>query len=153
MKVTVLSKQDFDQIMRCSNVKEDNVETYKNSCFISIIDPFELEYGNHQSYFLQEHKNVKIMRFGDYTESIDGLGVFTDEQAKELYDFIKFHENTRNVFIHCSAGISRSGAVGTFINEYFSDEPYESFKRRNYKIFPNSLVLSKLRQEHFKRTN
>jgi predicted protein tyrosine phosphatase len=43
--------------------------------------------------------------------------------------------------LHCDAGVSRSGAVGTFIQRYLEIEE-EGFKKLNPYIHPNHFVLN-----------
>ena len=58
-------------------------------------------------------------------------------------------------YIHCDAGISRSGAVGYILNEYFNKylidnkEDYKFFEMNNSQIMPNPLVVRLLKKELF----
>jgi predicted protein tyrosine phosphatase len=61
-----------------------------------------------------------------------------------LFDFIEANNNKISFIIHCSAGISRSGAVAQFINDYF-DFDEEKFKLNNPFIHPNPHVFSLLK--------
>ncbi len=60
-------------------------------------------------------------------------GEFTPEVAQQIIDFVKkTKDENRELIIHCWAGISRSGAVAKWINEYFDyNIPYWS----NYKDY------------------
>ena len=93
------------------------------------------------------------MYFGDYGEHhLDKVEyLFTNEQAKELYEFIKINKDKSRAIIHCGAGISRSGAIGVFIHSlYGNNSPemtYEEFKRKNPRILPNSYVLRLLNRQ------
>lgn len=60
-------------------------------------------------------------------------GEFTPEVAQKIIDFVKKTKaENRELVIHCWAGISRSGAVAKWINEYFEyNIPYWS----NYKDY------------------
>lgn len=71
--------------------------------------------------------------------------LFGEEQAKKIINFID-RTNALDIdelFIHCAAGISRSGAVGTWACRYLNlDE--QNFKYKNYWILPNIYVLCTL---------
>jgi predicted protein tyrosine phosphatase len=68
------------------------------------------------------------------------------EQAKECYEFIKRNQRIKNWFIHCTAGISRSGAIAQFINDYLCGD-IEEFKQNNLCISPNTHVSMLLKNE------
>lgn len=120
--------QDFMLISICSPPEDDQP-------FISTLSKV--------SYFNEEHSNVKIMYFGDYGEPTIEYNehIFTDEQAKDLYEFIKRNKDKSMAIIHCGAGISRSGAVGTFIHDLYGTVTYDEFRKKNPRIMPNSYVL------------
>ena len=68
--------------------------------------------------------------------------LFNEGHAKKIIEFIDLLQRKQEptlLLIHCSAGVSRSGAVATFVSEYlsvpFSDE----------YILPNSYILEILR--------
>ena len=47
---------------------------------------------------------------------------------------------------HCSAGISRSGAVATFLyDKFLSEIDKEQFRRENKYIRPNLYILTRLK--------
>lgn len=150
--IIILGKKDFDNLMQYSNTNDSNVEE-KDIMFISICSP---QADNQpyistlckESYFKKEHSNVKIMYFGDY--SFSGEHSFSKEQAKELYKFIEANKDKSMAIIHCGAGISRSGAIGTFIFDLYGETTYEEFKRANPTIHPNYYVYKLLKEEYEK---
>jgi predicted protein tyrosine phosphatase len=154
MKIIVLNKKDFNDLMLKYGITDDNVEQRKDDVFISINNT----YGDNSSFFNSNKNNVKIMYFDDCERNsitlIENKPVnvkaFTKKQAKELFNFIKKNINKNNWIIHCSAGISRSGAVGTFINDYFGLNWFE-FKNNNPKVIPNNLILRLLKREMYKK--
>ena len=86
------------------------------------------------------HPNLLVLFFDDV--ETEKLGAFSNEQAKKIVDFI--HQDTSSpLLIHCTAGISRSGAVGLAIAERFGC--VEFFLSENPDIMPNQFVLQKLR--------
>ncbi len=153
MKIFILNKKSFDDLMIRKGITNDNVEEYKNTFFISINDTC----GTDEKPYFENKENVKTLFFDDVEKDLEVpvigsnekyviVKTFTEEQAKDLLKFIDKHKNKKNCFIHCTAGISRSGAVGTFINEYIKGDKDE-FKRTNPYIYPNEHVLRLLNQE------
>lgn len=107
-----------------------------------------------KSYFKRNHSNVLIMNFPDFGEIAASYliqkgdhQVFNDYKAKKLYEFIKRNKDKKLAIIHCSAGISRSGAIGTFIHDLYGTCSYDEFKKRNPMIRPNQHILSMLRKQ------
>ena len=58
--------------------------------------------------------------------------------SKNIVDIINKHKDKSVFIIHCSAGISRSGAVATFLyDKFLSEIDKEQFRRENKYIRPN----------------
>jgi predicted protein tyrosine phosphatase len=82
---------------------------------------------------------------------------FNEKLAKEIHEFINnISENdTKPIYVHCDAGVSRSGAVGYMLNEYFNkfltnnENDYKAFNMNNSHIMPNPLVVRLLKRELF----
>jgi len=165
LQIIVKSRLDFERILEVHKINDETVEQFSNVAFISIADPiFEGESTIFRSdmteeyFFKKDHSNVIQLRFYDVTrpielESGEVLDVITDEQAEELWKFIKrqLRANVGCFLIHCAAGISRSAAVGRFISHYvmITKEDHEvekEFYYMNPQIHPNSTVFSKLRK-------
>jgi len=75
--------------------------------------------------------------------------LFRKGQAKQIVEMIKHiqEEKEDSVLVaHCSAGISRSGAVGTFACDYCRLD-YNGFMKQNPSLMANPHVLSLLRKE------
>lgn len=152
MKILVLSKQSFNKLMVDNNINDKNVENNKDIFFISINNT------NENSHFAKNHNNVLIQHFDDVDRDLYDIEynngqlkeckskirakAFTEEQAKELFEFLTEQQkyNRKKCFVHCSAGISRSGAVGTFVNDFFGGN-YLEFRSMNPHIYENSHVL------------
>ena len=85
--------------------------------------------------------NLLVLFFDDV--EMEGATAFTIEMARQI---VRFVQETGNhpILIHCTAGISRSGAVGLAVAEQCGCE--EVFRHENSDIMPNQLVLRKLRQ-------
>ncbi|MFW6377147.1 MAG: hypothetical protein ACOCZ5_00740 [bacterium] len=146
MDIFVLPKQSFDAYLTKENVDDENVENYP-LMFISINDS---EGRFSQSHFKREHPNVLILHFDDVSKDGEpsptndkNTRAFNDEDADRIIEFIQKNEDKVGVLIHCAAGISRSGAVGQFLVNYF-EEDMDEFFRQNYRVIPNAHILSKL---------
>jgi len=75
--------------------------------------------------------------------------LFNEDHAKEIVQFVKdVHADKESVVLvaHCYAGISRSGAVGTFANDY-AQLDYQKFMDLNPYIMSNPHILSLLRRK------
>ena len=102
-------------------------------------------------------ENLLILYFDDVDEGFPNA--MTPEQAREIVNFVR-HEDNRPIIVHCTAGISRSGAVGEVLNWYFNryleDNPpvYRLNEIMNRDIVPNShvrrLLLAELQRNHEK---
>ncbi len=146
MKITVINKVSFDKLMQLTSTTNGNVEKLEKTFFISINDNCGTD---EIPYFKEDKGNVKVLFFHDVENDIKtNYGIakaFTLTQAKDLFEFIKKHKDKQSCIIHCAAGISRSGAVGTFINDYIGGDFFE-FKKANPYIHPNPLVLKLLKE-------
>ena len=68
-----------------------------------------------------------------------------DSELLKIVDFVNRNKDKTTFIIHCSAGLSRSGAVASYIADKFHTEVdrYE-FIRNNKQIQPNLYILSQL---------
>ena len=103
-----------------------------------------------------ERPNILRLQFDDVLENPDGdLVLFNIEMAQQIKKFILDIDRSKELYINCAAGISRSGAVGYVLNDYFNhhlqfnavDDYY--FKQYNRQIQPNSLVRDLLYKVFF----
>lgn len=145
LPVMVLSKREFDHTMNHYNLNDDNIE--QNFVKFAIISINNTDDDLLLPFFKDNHENVLNLFFDDVTEDLyndDFLicKAMTEDDAKKIIEFIDRNKD-RNFIVHCSAGISRSGAVGTFITEYL-EKDYKLFKEHNKHISPNHMVLSML---------
>lgn len=102
--------------------------------------------------------NILKLRFDDAVADPDHtLALFDADIAGEIVTFIRRIDTSRPLFINCGAGISRSGAVGEVLNDYFNkylernDADDEYFRRVNRQIQGNPLVRRILREALFGR--
>lgn len=151
MRVKVLSKERFDDMMFRIRVPSDvGVQEHTDKAFISILNS-ELPF----SYFTQDYSNVLRLVFDDVTLEENEkriktgrreLKLFTPEQAEVILDFIQRNSHVETFYVHCLAGVSRSGAVGTFINDVYGEENFYDFCQSNPIIKPNYFILALLRR-------
>ena len=152
MRVHVLAKVEFDGLMVQNKITDENVEKFDSIFFISLIDT----HNKKGPYFQKDHNNVMNLRFDDVEHDggtprvlendpdLDNFDenrvkAFSEKQANELFKFIKSNRDKATCIVHCMAGISRSGAVGMFINGYCGGD-FELFKRDNPFVLPNARV-------------
>jgi predicted protein tyrosine phosphatase len=73
------------------------------------------------------------------------VALFSYEIADQIMRFVD--DGKMPVIIHCTAGISRSGAIGSVLNRYYNSilannkEDYDAFFLLNRKIMPNPNIL------------
>lgn len=84
-------------------------------------------------------KEVLYLTFDDLTFNIDGFTLFNKSMSKEIKSFVDTYKQTVNHFvIHCTAGISRSAAIGFIIAKYLNGDDSYLFKEGRH--IPNKLV-------------
>jgi len=158
MRVYVLSKIKFDQLMKENEITDENVEKKDQMILISIVDTDKFsKYGEH--YFKEDHENVINLSFDDCEHDNEAsptqknkTKAFSEEQAEKLFNFIKKHKDKKTCVVHCIAGISRSAGIATFINNYCGGN-WEEFKRTNPQICPNAHVHRMLNHAKYNDLN
>ncbi len=148
MKVLAIWKTKFDNLMVSLNITNDNVEKVPHTFFISINDSI----GTDEVPYFENKENVLVLFFDDVEEDIAVMvqgnvqfaKAFTFEQAKQVIEFIEKHKDKQSCIVHCSAGISRSGAIAEFVNDFFGGDYFE-FKKANPRLYPNGHVLRTLK--------
>ena len=138
-EICILPRHFFEDTMKQNKVNDNNVIEYKESCFISINDIGK------KSYFSKNNDNVLRLFFHDISiEDNDEYNkCITENDIKQLIEFIVRNKDS-NFVIHCEAGISRSGAIGLFINDYFNVMNKKEFKKINFNIHPNKYIYNEL---------
>ena len=98
-----------------------------------------------------ESKNLLCLVFDDYFGIPDDplersrVALFTPELAERIMRFVD--DGSMPLVVHCTQGVSRSGAVGYVLDRYFNrvlannEKDYEYFMARNPFIMPNSNVV------------
>ncbi len=127
-KIIVLSRWKFEQF-----VKSLTPNQLSQTAFISIRD---IEHPT----ILDSATNVLNLSFDDAEEQIqDKFTLFDEQMSDEIVNFVHNNEDKNLFVVHCLMGISRSGAVGEVLSEYFNI-PYDKFKRDSPQVIPNVLV-------------
>lgn len=151
MIVRVLSKSHFDTVLPRMRIDNSNVEEHTDKAFISITN------GDREDshYFDKDYSNVLNLEFDDATDEenerrikagLNELVLFTEQQSKQIIEFIEKNKHVETFYVHCLAGQSRSGAVGLFINDLHGEETYFEFANSNPTIKPNYFILALLRR-------
>lgn len=105
------------------------------------------------SPILENRSTILKLQFDDITKKEDGLILFTDDMADKIIHFADFlikNFPARQLFVHCDAGVSRSGAVGAFLNNYINtklgmEEDKKMFWKEHLNlIIPNWRVETRL---------
>lgn len=140
-QIKAIPKYIFD-----SNFTDKEFIYYDYACFISILDC-----DNDEQKFDKSIDNFLQVKMWDIEEDIFEDGQLKYEKPKieeiqKIVDFINRHKDKSVFMVHCSAGISRSGAVAIFLYDKFRTEiDKDRFYRENMQIFPNLYILGKLK--------
>ena len=94
------------------------------------------------NHWIPDGNNILNIDFGDVGESEPSA--MSEVQAEDIIKFISDNEEKANFYIHCSAGISRSGAVASFLYDYFKSKDYDVKIYPTYPKTPNYYVKSLL---------
>ena len=160
--IRVLSRQNFNNYIKehrfIKNGVPDDVaiiEIFNSDVQEDVTNRFGIEdefnYKNNLASAKVFGSNVLHLVFddilGEHSINIDGkvknLTPFRFFQATSIIWFLIRNINCEKFIIHCSAGISRSGAVGKFIFDFLSEQFNVRFPEMN-NIHPNGHVLDLL---------
>lgn len=155
MKIWCTGFEGFKSLMNKN--KWDNNTLPDNVAIISICEPNSKD----EYHIFKSKENVINLDFYDitdynllyaygdditedeikYANSIKGL---TDSQANELFNFIE-NNLGNDIYVHCSAGVSRSQGVVKFIIDSYPNI-YNETNPNNPCEFPNIHVVSLLKK-------
>lgn len=143
--IFVLSRDQFKK-----EISQLSEQQFLATAFISIHEPKNKIIGGYVEAWptiLEESENVSNLWFNDCEEDLPDVEVvlFNEELGQKLIEFIEANKGKKQWILHCTAGISRSGAVGEFLADYFGIS-YHLFKRDNPQVKPNALVKNILRK-------
>ena len=156
--IKVLARFLFWGILKKQGITDSNVENQDNTFYISINST---EGNDTKPYFKEKHPNVLTLYFDDCNEYkkhlVDGSPdefyeqiPMSEEQALEIIKFAEKMNNESNVYVHCTAGVSRSGAVGAFISDYLGNK-WDDFIKVNPQVIPNSHISSLLKRVYYEK--
>jgi predicted protein tyrosine phosphatase len=92
-------------------------------------------------------KDVLYLQFHDIDKDRENLTLFSRKHAKEILEFFnKYKNKTKNIIIHCTAGISRSAGVAAALYRIYYGE-----NDTNYwsSFMPNMLVYRTILREYY----
>jgi predicted protein tyrosine phosphatase len=145
--ITVVSRARFKQMVESGQIPE-------GTAIISIHEPKNKiivgGYALPWPKILEDSDTVLNLWFNDseeynpHTETV----LFDEDMADKVVEFVERNKDAKQWLLHCTAGISRSGAVGGFVADYLGVS-YLDYKKANPKICPNALVSKLLTQRLF----
>jgi hypothetical protein len=140
----------FDKRLKSQYINDETVENYPDMFFICCLSSGD--HGiNFEPSFKNPHPNVITETFDDITnlyprDGYEGrrekMVLFSPDQAARIVKFVNNIKLTSNVLIHCSAGISRSGAIGFYIATRLG--MVGDYLEANKQVSPNKYVLKLL---------
>ena len=128
--IKILSREGFQY-------KIQEIEKLDNHFCISIMDPI-------QPAIRDDSEIYRTYSIYDVDCNVGGYSPITWDQATDMWQFIKSNLG-KDLYVHCGAGISRSGAVAEFYYEYFGGD-YKNLKKKYPFISPNPKILYYLRE-------
>ena len=140
-QINAIPKLVFDK-----HFTDKEFKYYDCACFISILD-----IDNNEQKFDKSIDNFLQVKMWDIEEDLFENGELkyekpNDNELKNIVDFINKHKDKSVFMVHCSAGISRSGAVAIFLyDKFLSEIDKEQFRRENKYIRPNLYILNRLK--------
>ena len=138
-----MNKYNFDAMCRMY-FQHTHVTKHLYNGYISISN----SNSEFKSFFDSDYQNVLRLEFDDVTDQDNepGTVLFNREHAQKIIEFMDINKDIDMLYVHCLAGQSRSGAVGTFINDIYGSETYYEFMKRNPTIKSNYYILALLRR-------
>lgn len=148
MKIDVVSWNFFRKISHTSRERE-----ILDECrVISILDSGGPFARSPFSPDVRRSPHLLTLRFDDYADGAeaihDGATLCGKADIRKIVSFVR--DDGLPLYVHCAAGMSRSGAVGIAMDEHFNlrtgnqaDHAY--FVERNPGLHPNPLVFRLLR--------
>ena len=104
-----------------------------------------LQFADIEPSWVEENGGVEFLK--DKTDV--PLIVFSEEMAKQIIQFVQDHQDVETILVHCDAGVSRSRAVGAYLDWIFNskrDQASYRLRRGNIEFFD---ILNKVGQDQF----
>ena len=122
-----MSAADFKHTMKSNDLYDCNIEQRTDVAVISIANSSEDSEPDDIFANRQRHRNVLNLIFDDVsasgTEPLagssdgDGYVIFDERMACEIAAFVDANKDVAVWIVHCSAGVSRSGAVSRWLKD------------------------------------
>lgn len=151
MKIKVIPRKWFldmkgseeeKKVFQCWNIISIITPAYTLKNFQDETIPFSEKYIS--------HPNVLVLKFHDADRQWnDEIRLMTKCDADRIYNFVQnTKDNGKGYIVHCTAGKSRSQAVGYVLNEYFNGKdgicPNEVEYYEYESIYENARVMNSL---------
>ena len=146
MKIRVLPRAFFEKVKgtptEADLLEKSKIISINSSWGFDDTPPFSEKY--------LKHPHLLALTFDDICnepETPEDLGkaiLFDENMAQAIMRFVD--DGKLPLLVHCTAGISRSGAVGEVLNWYFNryletnTADDEDFELNNRQIMPNTIV-------------
>ena len=146
MKIRVLPRAFFEKVKGTPT----ELELLEKAKIISINSSWGFDDAPPFSDSFLKHPHLLTLTFDDICnepETPEELGyaiLFNKDMAHAIMRFVD--DGKLPLLVHCTAGISRSGAVGEVLNWYFNrylennTADNEDFEQNNRQIQPNTIV-------------
>ena len=146
MKIRVLPRAFFEKVKGTPT----ELELLKKAKIISINSSWGWDDTPPFSEKYLKHPHLLTLTFDDICnepETPEDLGnaiLFNEDMADAIMRFVD--DGKLPLLVHCTAGISRSGAIGEVLNWYFNryletnTADDEDFVENNRQILPNTIV-------------
>ena len=146
MKIRVLPRTFFEK----TKGTPTEAELLAKSKIISINSSWGFDETPPFSPELLNHPHLLTLTFDDICnepeipEDLGNAVLFNENMAQQIMRFVD--DGELPLLVHCTAGISRSGAVGEVLNWYFNryletnTADDEDFVQNNRQILPNTIV-------------
>lgn len=148
MQIRVFPRKFFE-----ARIGDEDAEILKRFNIISINTPW-LHESPPFSMDLYGHQNLLVLYFDDVDNPSDSEQAkhcfMTKAHALNVFTFMGKCDKRRPLLVHCTAGVSRTGAVGEFLNWYYNrhlednQADFDYFVKHNPQIISNVWVKQKL---------
>ena len=133
VEIHTLSAADFKRTMQNNDLYDSNIEMRTDLAVISIGNSFEDDLaddifanGPSSHWFKRRHRNVLNLDFDDIAAPDEWKNMskctqyvlFDENMARQIADFVDSNRNASVWIVHCSAGVSRSGAVSKWLKNW-----------------------------------
>ena len=160
VEIHTLSVADFKRTMQNNDLYDSNIEMRTDLAVISIGNSFDDDLaddifanGPSSHWFKHRHRNVLNLDFDDMAapdewknlSKCDQYILFNDDMARQIAEFVGENRDASVWIVHCSAGISRSGAVSRWLKDWLKFKyGVDAVNVDGKYAIPNSHVLSEL---------